>query len=144
MAHHAHKLSAVYFSDVSLSAVALAKENAGIHGMTSAEFAADTGFDHYRGARFDAVVLNPPFHNRGGVDEELGLELFVSAHSCLRVGGELWVVGNRHLGYQKSLQSLFGNCRLVTAHPKFVVLVARRGATRLRPRKPSTPEQEKE
>jgi 23S rRNA (guanine1835-N2)-methyltransferase len=144
MAHYAHKLGEVYFSDVSLSAVALAKRNAAKHGVDCAEFAADTGFDTYRGARFDAVVLNPPFHSQGGVDEELGTQLFVSAHGNLRVGGELWVVGNRHLGYQTTMQSLFGNCRLVTAHPKFVVLVARREATRLRPLKLATLSRTKE
>ncbi len=132
MAHLRHPIASMYFSDVSISAVALAKRNAEIHNVQNSEFAADTGFDHYLGPRFDAVALNPPFHHHGGVDEELGAQLFASAYGQLRVGGELWVVGNRHLGYQKTLQSLFGHCRLVTAHPKFVVLAARRGATRLR------------
>ncbi len=132
MAHLAHKPRSLYFSDVSFSAVALAERNAVRHSLKHAEFAADTGFDHYAGPRFDAVLLNPPFHHHGGVDEELGAQLFASAHGHLRVGGELWVVGNRHLGYQKTLQSMFGHCRLVRAHPKFVVLVAQRGATRIR------------
>lgn len=132
MAHALHKPRYTYFSDVSFSAIALTQRNAIRHGIENAEFAVDTGFDHYRGPRFDAVLLNPPFHHHGGVDEELGAQLFTSAHRQLRVGGELWVVGNRHLGYQKTLQAMFGHCRLVTAHPKFVVLAATRGATRLR------------
>lgn len=132
MAHALHKPRYLYFSDVSFSAIALAERNAIRHGIEHAEFAADSGFDHYRGPRFDAILLNPPFHHHGGVDEELGAQLFASAHGQLRVGGELWVVGNRHLGYQKTLQAMFGQCRLITAHPKFVVLVAQRGATRLR------------
>jgi SAM-dependent methyltransferase len=132
MAHRAHKLGSLYFSDVSCSAVALAERNAIRYGIEHAEFNVDTGFDSYVGPRFDAIVLNPPFHHHGGVDEELGAQLFSAAYGQLRVGGELWVVGNRHLGYQKTLQTAFGDCRLVTAHPKFVVLVAKRGATRLR------------
>jgi 16S rRNA G1207 methylase RsmC len=132
MAHRAHKLGSLYFSDVSCSAVALAERNAIRYGIEHAEFNVDTGFDSYVGPRFDAIVLNPPFHHHGGVDEELGARLFSAAYGQLRVGGELWVVGNRHLGYQKTLQTAFGDCRLVTAHPKFVVLVAKRGATRLR------------
>ena len=121
-----------YFSDVSFSSVGLAERNAKKFGLTEAEFAVDDGFKSYEGPRFDAVLLNPPFHHHGGVNEELGAQLFAEAHRHLRVGGELWVVGNRHLGYQKTLQTMFGHCRLVTAHPKFVVLVAQRGVTRLR------------
>jgi Methyltransferase small domain len=137
MAHLRHRFTSLYFSDVSISSVALAQQNAKLHGVQHAEFAADTGFDHYRGPRFDAILLNPPFHQHAVVDEELGAQLFASAYGQLRVGGELWVVGNRHLGYQKTLRTMFGQCRLVTAHPKFVVLVAQRGATRLRPAKPA-------
>jgi 23S rRNA (guanine1835-N2)-methyltransferase len=144
MAHLSHPIGSLYFSDVSISAVALAKRNAETHNVQHGEFAADTGFDHYLGPRFDAIVLNPPFHHHGGVDEELGAQLFASAYGQLRVGGELWVVGNRHLGYQKTLQSLFGQCRLVTAHPKFVVLVAQRGATRLRSPKAVPPRRDAE
>jgi 23S rRNA (guanine1835-N2)-methyltransferase len=132
MAHRAHRLGELHFSDVSYSAVSLAERNATRYGIQRAEFKVDSGFDHHVGPRFDAIVLNPPFHHHGGVDEELGAQLFSAAHGQLRVGGELWVVGNRHLGYQKTLQAAFGDCRLVTAHPKFVVLVATRGATRLR------------
>jgi 23S rRNA (guanine1835-N2)-methyltransferase len=132
MAQTVHPVGSVYFSDVSFSAVALAEANAKRHELQHAEFAVDNGFDRYVGKRFDSILLNPPFHHHGGVDEELGAELFAAAHGQLRVGGELWVVGNRHLGYQKTLQTMFGQCRLVTAHPKFVVLVARRGVTRLR------------
>jgi 23S rRNA (guanine1835-N2)-methyltransferase len=144
MAHVSHPIGSLYFSDVSISAVALAKRNAETHNVQHGEFAADSGFDHYLGPRFDAIVLNPPFHHHGGVDEELGAQLFTSAYGQLRVGGELWVVGNRHLGYQKTLQSLFGQCRLVTAHPKFVVLVAQRGATRLRSPKAVLPRRDAE
>ena len=132
LAHLAHSLRSLYFSDSSFSAVALAERNAQRHGIENAEFVVDNGFGRYTGPRFDAMLVNPPFHHHGGVDEELGAQLFVAAHGQLRVGGELWAVGNRHLGYQKTLQMMFGHCRLVTAHPKFVVLVARRNANRLR------------
>ena len=130
-AHQAHPGTTMYFCDASFAAVALAERNATRYAVGPAEFAVDDGFSRYHGPRFDAVLLNPPFHKHGDVDEALGEHLFVHAHRHLRIGGELWVVGNRHLGYQKILHTMFGNCRLVTAHPKFVVLVAKREATRL-------------
>lgn len=34
------------------------------------------------------------------------------------------MVGNRHLGYHVKLRRLFGNCEVVAANPKFVLLRA--------------------
>ena len=39
-------------------------------------------------------------------------------------GGELVIVGNRHLDYQDKLERIFGNCELVTENKKFVILRA--------------------
>ncbi|EPJ35110.1 putative Ribosomal RNA large subunit methyltransferase G [Streptomyces afghaniensis 772] len=50
--------------------------------------------------------------------------MFSGARRALRPGGELWVIGNRHLGYHVKLRKLFGNSRLVASDPKFVVLKA--------------------
>ena len=50
--------------------------------------------------------------------------MFAGARAALRPGGELWVVGNRHLGYHARLRRLFGNCEVVACDPKFVVLRA--------------------
>ena len=46
------------------------------------------------------------------------------ARRALRPGGELWVIGNRHLGYHVTLRRIFGNSRLVASDAKFVVLKA--------------------
>jgi len=44
----------------------------------------------------------------------------------LRPGGELCIVGNRHLNYHVKLKRLFGNVEQLAANRKFVVLSARR------------------
>ncbi len=78
----------------------------------------------YEGEPFDVVLCNPPFHQHGAVTDAVAWQMFGDARAHLRRGGELWVVGNRHLGYHTALARLFGNCRQVAAHPKFVVLSA--------------------
>jgi 16S rRNA (guanine1207-N2)-methyltransferase len=50
--------------------------------------------------------------------------MFADSRRSLRRGGELWVVGNRHLGYHAKLKRLFGNCEVVASNTKFVVLRA--------------------
>ena len=46
------------------------------------------------------------------------------ARAALVTGGELWIVGNRHLGYHAKLARLFRGVQQVAANPKFVVLKA--------------------
>ncbi|WP_405359286.1 methyltransferase [Kitasatospora sp. NBC_00085] len=72
----------------------------------------------------DLVLNNPPFHSHQATTDATAWRMFTGARRALRPGGELWVVGNRHLGYHVKLRRLFGNCRLVAGNPKFVVLRA--------------------
>ncbi|MFI7532710.1 methyltransferase [Streptosporangium sp. NPDC049376] len=72
----------------------------------------------------DLVLNNPPFHSHRATTDETAWRMFTGARAALRRGGELWVVGNRHLGYHVKLRRLFGNCEVVASDPKFVVLRA--------------------
>lgn len=55
----------------------------------------------------DFVVMNPPFHERGIEDRDLGQAFIRRAHQILRPGGTLWLVANRHLPYEATLGELF-------------------------------------
>lgn len=70
----------------------------------------------------DRVVCNPPFHENQAIGDATAWEMFAASRNALRIGGELWVVGNRHLAYHAKLKRLFGNCDVVNANSKFVVL----------------------
>ena len=72
----------------------------------------------------DLVLNNPPFHSHRATTDSTARRMFGTARAALREGGELWVVGNRHLGYHVRLRRLFGNCEVVASDPKFVVLRA--------------------
>ncbi|MER8100303.1 methyltransferase [Kitasatospora sp. NPDC094016] len=72
----------------------------------------------------DLVLNNPPFHSHQATTDATAWRMFTGSRRALRPGGELWVVGNRHLGYHVKLRRLFGNCQLVAGNPKFVVLRA--------------------
>ncbi|MFE0426511.1 methyltransferase, partial [Streptomyces sp. NPDC058953] len=67
---------------------------------------------------------NPPFHSHRATTDTTARRMFTDARRVLRPGGELWVVGNRHLGYHVRLRRIFGDCETVAGHPKFVVLRA--------------------
>ena len=72
----------------------------------------------------DMVLNNPPFHQQNVVGDFIALQMFRDAKRVLKKGGELWVIGNRHLGYHMRLKKLFGNCELMASNKKFVILKA--------------------
>ncbi|MEN9855757.1 MAG: hypothetical protein RLZZ157_883 [Pseudomonadota bacterium] len=55
----------------------------------------------------DFVVTNPPFHLGGQEDQALGRAFIAAAAKALRKGGRLWLVANRHLPYEATLDELF-------------------------------------
>ena len=75
----------------------------------------------------DLVLCNPPFHQQQVVGDFLAWRMFTQAKAALRHGGELWIVGNRHLGYHLKLKRLYGRVEQVAATPKFVILRAIKG-----------------
>jgi 16S rRNA (guanine1207-N2)-methyltransferase len=77
-------------------------------------------------ASVDLVVVNPPFHRDHSIGDATAWRMFRQARRVLRPGGELLVVGNRHLGYHAKLRRLFGGCEVAGSDPRFVVLRARR------------------
>ncbi|MES2819449.1 MAG: class I SAM-dependent methyltransferase [Pseudomonadota bacterium] len=72
----------------------------------------------------DLVLCNPPFHQQQVVGDFLAWRMFQQAHAALVRNGQLWIVGNRHLGYHSKLKRLFRGVEQVAATPKFVVLKA--------------------
>ncbi len=69
----------------------------------------------------DVVVCNPPFHVGNHMGDDMAIQMFRDAVRVLRSGGELWVVGHRHLGYHARLAKRFATCEVVSGDPKFVV-----------------------
>jgi 16S rRNA (guanine1207-N2)-methyltransferase len=74
----------------------------------------------------DFVVMNPPFHDGGQEDRELGQDFIRRAHQVLGRGGVLWLVANRHMPYEAVLKGLFGQVTPRGEDAGFKVYEARR------------------
>ncbi|WP_414931438.1 methyltransferase [Vibrio europaeus] len=74
----------------------------------------------------DMVMCNPPFHQQQAITDHIAWQMFCDAKQILSVGGQLLVIGNRHLGYDGKLSRLFGksNVKVVASNKKFVILQA--------------------
>ncbi|KFG76924.1 methyltransferase [Streptomyces mutabilis] len=115
----------VLFTDESFQAVASAQATYEASGAAGrAEFRVGDGLAGVPDGSVDLVLNNPPFHSHQATTDATARRMFSGARRVLRPGGELWVVGNRHLGYHVALRRLFGNSELVASDPKFVVLRA--------------------
>ncbi|MER5374344.1 methyltransferase [Streptomyces sp. NPDC002553] len=115
----------VLFTDESFQAVASAEATYKANGAPGrAEFRVGDGLAGVADGSVDLVLNNPPFHSHQATSDATAWRMFTGARRALRPGGELWVVGNRHLGYHVKLRRLFGNSELVAGDPKFVVLKA--------------------
>ncbi|MER5360544.1 methyltransferase [Streptomyces sp. NPDC002785] len=116
----------VTFIDESYQAVASAEETfrANTGPDAKADFVVGDGLAELPPASVDLVLNNPPFHSHQATTDATARNMFHGARAALRQGGELWVVGNRHLGYHTQLRRTFGNCTTVAGDPKFVVLRA--------------------
>ncbi|MEU9364244.1 methyltransferase [Streptomyces avermitilis] len=114
----------VLFVDESYQAVASARETYRANADGIAEFQVGDGLSGVPAASVDVVLNNPPFHSHQATTDATAWRMFTGAKRALRPGGELWVIGNRHLGYHLKLRRLFGNSELVASDAKFVVLRA--------------------
>ena len=93
-------------------------------GERPVEIRAGDGLAEQAPDSLDLVLCNPPFHQQQMVGDFLAWRMFQQARVALVTGGELWIVGNRHLGYHAKLKRLFRGVEQVAATPKFVVLKA--------------------
>ncbi len=111
--------------DESYMAVQSAEENwRAALGERPVEIRAGDGLAEQTADSLDLVLCNPPFHQQQVVGDFLAWRMFQQARAALVTGGELWIVGNRHLGYHAKLKRLFRGVEQVAATPKFVVLKA--------------------
>ncbi|MDP3898966.1 MAG: class I SAM-dependent methyltransferase [Mesorhizobium sp.] len=76
--------------------------------------------------RFDAIVMNPPFHLGSKGDPAIGATMIRAASAALKPNGRLIMVGNRHLPYEAALAASFRQASEIVRDQSFKVLSARR------------------
>jgi 16S rRNA G1207 methylase RsmC len=126
--------ASVTFVDESYMAVESAKRSVALNApekQAKAAFVVDNCLDSFKQnkplsdrTKFDRVLCNPPFHQQNTLTDHIAWQMFNDAKTCLKVGGKLWVVGNRHLAYHDKLKRVFGGTKVLASNRKFVILEA--------------------
>jgi 16S rRNA (guanine1207-N2)-methyltransferase len=77
-------------------------------------------------AKYDLVIMNPPFHEGHATEPGLGQAFIKRAAEALKIGGDLLLVANRGLPYEPVLASLFKHSGETCRNARFKVLWAKK------------------
>ena len=119
----------ITFVDESHLAVASAKDNVAsniANHPADVHFLVNNCLYNYPPHSVDLVLCNPPFHQQQAITDHIAWQMFKDAHRALSWGGELYIVGNRHLDYHIKLERLFSNHEIVASNAKFVIIKAKK------------------
>lgn len=75
-------------------------------------------------ATYDAIVMNPPFHTGQASDVGLGRAFLTTAAASLRRGGKLFMVANRQLPYEATLEANGFAWRKAAEDPTYKLIFA--------------------
>ncbi len=117
-----NKSAQLYFVDESYMAIASAKETFySAFTERQATFCVADGLMNFDSEAIDLIICNPPFHQQNTVGNQIALSMFKQSFRVLRNEGELWVIGNRHLGHHIELKKIFTRYDVVASNEKFVI-----------------------
>lgn len=74
------------------------------------------------GAKFDTVIMNPPFHKGKNLSIELGRQFIETASKILKPKGSLLMVANNHLAYEKLLRAQFSRINTLQEKSGFKII----------------------
>jgi 16S rRNA (guanine1207-N2)-methyltransferase len=119
------QVGALHLYDADAMALELARRNLACFQHTGRGTVAYEWHDVTQGlgfAQFDAVVMNPPFHAGHEADPRLGQKFIAAAIGALLPGGQLWLVANRFLPYERFLLDRLPNAQVVAQSGGFKIL----------------------
>jgi 16S rRNA (guanine1207-N2)-methyltransferase/23S rRNA (guanine1835-N2)-methyltransferase len=130
---HKNPEAHVIFVDESYMAVASAKENIKNNlpeALERSDFIVSNCLEEFikdsQQSSVDFVLCNPPFHQQNTITDHIAMQMFSDAKKALRNGGELIIVGNRHLDYPNKLKRMFKSVNHTANNQKFSIFIAKK------------------
>lgn len=77
-------------------------------------------------AIYNFIVMNPPFHVSRKADPEIGRNFIIKASKLLTPKGRLWLVANKQLAYEATLDACFSTWSYVDQTNQYKIIHARR------------------
>ena len=118
-------LSALDLYEADFAALEAAKGNVGAAAAKPGFFWCDLAAEPVE-RRYDAIVMNPPFHRGRAAEPEVGAAMIRAAARALKPGGRLLMVANRQLPYEPVLAAVLSRQVELVRDGGFKVIEARR------------------
>jgi 16S rRNA (guanine1207-N2)-methyltransferase len=96
--------------------------NIGTLGLNNIHVFASDVLSTVRGKEYDLILSNPPFHTGRDVDYRVAMAFIEQSYEALTSGGQLYVVANRFIRYDKIIDMYFQHVDQVLQSPRFHVL----------------------
>jgi 16S rRNA (guanine1207-N2)-methyltransferase len=112
--------------DVDLSAVASARENCARNQIQNAEARQSDLLDAVGPEHYDLILSNPPFHTGKQVEYGIAETFIAHSHFILQPGGNLVLVANRFIRYDRLMKDVYGNVNILAETGKYHVIESRR------------------
>jgi len=121
-----HADTSVTLLDTSALALRACKETLESNHLNGTVLASDGLSELNNSYSYDLVVSNPPIHAGVRTDNLLGMRLLESVHEHIRPAGQLILVANVHLPYEKWLTKRFKRFSELAANENYKVIVAKK------------------
>ncbi|MEW5868298.1 MAG: methyltransferase [Chloroflexota bacterium] len=110
--------------DANLLAVASSQRNLSAQHLENARALPSDVLSAVVGQAYDLVLSNPPFHSGKGTDYHIAQAFIEQSWQALAPGGELRLVANRFIRYDRMMQAHFGSVACPLETGRFHVLSA--------------------
>ncbi len=111
----------VHLVDNDLLAIASCSATLSVNGISCAQAFAGDLLAPVSSDRYDQILSNPPFHAGQAVDYQVAQALIGQSYQALAPGGQLVIVANRFIRYDRLIDSIFGNVSTLAESGKFHV-----------------------
>ena len=103
-------------------AIASCKETAAINRINNTSVITSDLLDQVYANKYDLILSNPPFHAGHAVDYQIAEAIIRQSFQVLNPGGQLCIVANRFIRYDRLINGIFGNVLCLTESGRFHVL----------------------
>lgn len=110
--------------DANLLAVTAARHNIQRLGVQNAQALPSDVLNAVADRTYSRIVTNPPFHAGKGVDYHAATAFIRQSQAALQPGGELLLVANRFIRYEKMMEGIFRQVNLAAQDNRYRVLAA--------------------
>jgi 16S rRNA (guanine1207-N2)-methyltransferase len=111
--------------DINRYAISAASENIRCFEIRNCEAFYSNGLETVMQRKYDQIVTNPPFHSGKAIDYSMTQSLIAQSVHVLASGGELCLVANKFIRYDRILKDFYKDYDAIISTPQYTIWIAR-------------------